>query len=113
MTYTPSLPFNVSARILKGEYVKINGVKTKKFTDGDQIFVSARSYGGSERTVNDQIVVEDTIQIETWFRPDITSIDGLRLLDDESEWEIINYPENIERKNRWLKFKIRRIVGNV
>lgn len=113
MSYKPALPFNVPARILKGEYVKINGVKTKRFIDDDLIFVSARSYGGSEKTVNDQIVIEDTIEIETWYRPDITSIDGLRLLDDRSEWEIINHPENIRRENRWLKFKIRRLAGNV
>lgn len=113
MTYVPSSQFNVPARILKGQYTKINGVKKKQFTDGDQIFVSAKSYGGSERTVNDQVVVEDTIQIETWYRPDITSIDGLRLLDDDSEWEIVNHPEDIERRHQWLKFKIRRMVGNV
>lgn len=113
MTYTPAMPFNVPARILKGEYVRVNGVKTKRFTDGDVIFVSARSYGGTERTINDKVVIEDTIQIETWYRPDITSIDGLRLLDDDSEWEIVNHPEDIERRHQWLKFKIRRMEGGV
>lgn len=113
MNYKPSLPFNVPARILKAEYTKVNGVKTKRFTDGDQIFVSARSYGGTERTINDQVIIEDTIQIETWYRPDITSMDGLRLLDDGSEWEIVNHPEDIDRRHQWLKFKIKRIVGNV
>ena len=113
MNYRPALPFNVPARILKAEYKKINGVKVKTLTEGDQIFVSARSYGGTERTINDQVVVEDTIQIETWYRPDITSMDGLKLLDDESEWEIINHPEDIERRHQWLKFKIRRRTGGV
>lgn len=111
--YRPSVPFNVPARILKGQYVKVNGVKTKEFTDGEVIFVSAKSYGGTERIINDQVIVEDTIEIETWYRPDITSIDGLRLLDDASEWEIVNHPEDIERRHQWLKFKIRRMVGNV
>lgn len=113
MSYVPSSPFTVPAMILKGEYIKVNGIKTKKFTDGDQIFVSAKSYGGTERTINDKVVVEDTINIETWYRPDITSIDGLRLLDDGSEWEIVNNPEDIERRHQYLKFKIKRRVGGV
>ncbi|MBR5835580.1 MAG: hypothetical protein IKY66_05385 [Bacteroidales bacterium] len=111
--YRPSGLFNVPAMILKGQYVKVNGVKTKEFADGEVIFVSAKSYGGTERIINDQVIVEDTIEIETWYRPDITSIDGLRLLDDASEWEIVNHPEDIERRHQWLKFKIRRMVGNV
>lgn len=111
--YKPRGLFTVPAMILKGRYVKINGVKTKEFTDGELIFVSAKSYGGTERIINDQVVIEDTIEIETWYRPDITSIDGLRLLDDASEWEIVNHPENIERRNQWLKFRIRRMAGNV
>lgn len=113
MTYKPQLPFNVPAKILKAEYKKINGVNVKTFVDSGVIFVSARSYGGTEKNINDQIVVEDTINIETWYRPDITSKDHLRLLDDDSEWEIVNHPENIERRNQWLKFKIKRVTGGV
>lgn len=110
--YKPSSPFTVAALILKGEYIKVNGVNKKVFTEGDVIFVSAKSYGGTETTVNDKITIIDTINIETWYRPDITSKDGIRLLDDNSEWEIMNTPENIERRNQFLKFKVRRMVGN-
>lgn len=110
-SYRPSMPFNVPAQILKGEYRNVNGVKRKVFTVGDVIFVSAKSYGGTETNINGKIVIEDTINIETWYRPDITSIDGLRLLDDGSLWEIVNHPENIDRRNQFLKFKIRRREG--
>ena len=110
-SYKPTVPFNVPAQLLKGEYRMVNGVRTKAFEDGDIIYVSARSYGGTERIINDKVVIEDTIQIETWYRPDIKSKDVLRLLDDGSEWEIVNHPENIERRNQFLKFKIKRIVG--
>lgn len=113
MSYKPAVPYNVPARIIKGEYVKVNGVKTKRFTDGEVIFVSAKSYGGTEKDVNGQIVIEDTMNIETWFRPDITSADRIRLLDDASEWEILNHPEDIDRRHRWLKFKVRRVSGGV
>lgn len=113
MGYKATMPFNVPARILKGEYQKVNGVTVKKFKDGDFIWVSAKSYGGTERNINDQIVIEDTINIETPYRPDIKSTDGLRLLDDKSEWEIINHPEDVERKHCLLKFKVKRYVGGV
>lgn len=111
-SYKPTMPFNVPAQILKGGYRKVNGVKTKGFTDGDMIFVSAKSYGGTERIINDKLVIEDTIDIVTWYRPDISGIDGLRLLDDGSEWEILNNPEDIDRRHQYLKFKIRRRVGD-
>lgn len=111
MVYKATLPFNVPAQILKAEYEKVNGVKKKVFKDGDIIYISAKSYGGTERTINDTIMIEDTINVETVYRPDITSIDGIRLLDDNSEWEIINHPEDIERRHALLKFKVKRMVG--
>ena len=110
-SYKPSMPFNVPAQIIKAEYKRVNGIRTKVFTDGDVIFVSAKSYGGTEHTINEKVVIEDTINIETWYRHDITSTDGLRLLDDGSEWEIINHPEDIDRRHQFLKFKIRRRTG--
>ena len=109
--YRPAQPFNVPAQILIATYTKVNGVNKKTFTEGDNFFCSAKSYGGTEKTINGVYVVEDTMQIETYFRPDITSIDHIKLLDDNSEWEIITPPENIERRNRFLVFKVRRLKG--
>lgn len=109
--YKPKLPFNVPAVILMSTYEKINGVNTKIFTESETIFVSAKSYGGTEKIIDDKIMVEDTIIIETWFTPKITSNCNIRLLDDNSEWEIISPPENIDRRNQYLRFKIRRING--
>lgn len=111
--YRPSSPFTTPAMILGAEYHKVNGVEHKTFVERDMIYVTAKSYGGTEREVNGRLVIEDTLQIETWYRPDITSSDHIRLLDDNSEWEIINEPENIERRNQFLKFKLRRFAGNV
>jgi hypothetical protein len=109
--YKPKLSFNVPAIILTATYEKINGVNVKTFTESETIFVSAKSYGGTEKVIDDVYVIEDTMEIETWYRPDITSECNLRLLDDNSEWEIINNPENIDRRNMFLKFKVKRING--
>lgn len=75
------------------------------------IFVSAKSYGGTERIVNDKYVIVDTLSVETWYRPDLRSEKLLRLLDDESLWEIINSPEDINRRHQWLVFKVQRYKG--
>lgn len=86
--------------------------EVKDSADEFLIFISAKSYGGTERTVNDRYVIEDTLEVETWYRPDITSINRLKLLDDGSIWEIINTPEDIERRHQFLKFKCKRVKGN-
>lgn len=109
--YKPQQPFNVPARILQCTYEKVNGISTKTFTDGDDFFCSAKSYGGTERIINDKYVIEDTLQIETHYRPDITSSDRIKLLDDDSVWEVMNSPEDIERRHRFLVFKVRRVKG--
>lgn len=109
--YKPKQPFNVPAQLLICEYKKINGVEKKSFVDDIQFFCSAKSYGGTEKIINDKYVIEDTIEIETWFNPKITSECRVKLLDDNSEWEIISPPENIERRNQFLKFKMKRIQG--
>ena len=111
MFYQTRPIFNVPAKILFPITEKINGVARKTFSESEVIYVSAKSYGGTEKTINDVYVIEDTMIIETFYRPDITSECNLKLLDDRSEWEILNTPENIDRRNQFLKFKIKRIKG--
>lgn len=110
--YTPKGAFNVNAQLLKGEYKKVNGVTTKTYTPSFTFFCSAKSYGGTEKTINDKLVIEDTMIIEAFYHPDITAADVIKLLDDNSEWEILNTPEDIDRRHRYLKMKVRRITGN-
>lgn len=111
--YKPQLPFNVPAKILSATFSKVNGVNVKTFTEGkDVIFLSARSYGGTEKVVNGQYVIVDTLTIETWYRPDIRSQDRIKLLDDNSVWEILNTPEDINRRHQYLKFKVERVKGD-
>lgn len=109
--YRPAQPFNVPAQILTSETVKINGVNKKVYAAGDNFYCSAKSYGGTERTINGVYGIEDTMQIETWYRPDITSDCHVKLLDDDSEWEVMTPPEDIERRHQFLIFKIRRYKG--
>lgn len=109
--YKPSSPFNVPALILHGKFENVNGIRTKNYVEGEQIFVSAKSYGGTEKVINNVYVIEDTLIIDTMYRNDIKSTDRIRLLDDNSEWEILNTPEDIDRMHLYLKFKVKRVKG--
>ena len=96
--------------LLKPTYNKVSGVEVKSFPAlGELIFGSFKTYGGTETNVNGLTVVEDTAKVETWYRPDITSGDGVKV--NGAVYEIIGDPENIELRNQYLLFKVRRVKG--
>lgn len=91
---------------------RVNGVRVKTFDpDGIVRFCNFSTYGGTEQTVNGVLTVEDTAQIVTWFEPDITSADRIRILETGADYEIIGEPENIELRRKEMQFKVRRVKG--
>ena len=94
-------------------YEKVNGVSKPihKIADDPIIFCNFKSFGGTETTTDGRVVIIDTAQITTWYRPDIQSDCQLIRLSDNAKYEIINEPENIEEANQYLKFKIQRVKG--
>lgn len=74
-------------------------------------FGSFKTYGGTEKTVNGVYSIEDTANIETWYRPDITSNCRIARADDGAVFDIINEPEDINQRHQFLKFKVRRVKG--
>ena len=119
--YRPSLPFSVAMYVLKTTYIKSGGVRAPVIPeievfqkDGFLIYGSFKSYGGTEVTVDGVYSIEDTADVETWYRPDITSDCIVALADNPTaKYQIINDPENINRRNQFLKFKVKRIKGGV
>lgn len=116
--FKPSLPFNVSFVILAPTTKNVSGVLKKTFptieeavrTESNIFYGNFKTYGGTERDVNGIYSIEDTANVETWYRPDITS--NCRVArDDGAIFEIINEPEDINRRRQYLKFKVRRIKG--
>jgi hypothetical protein len=91
---------------------KALGVPKKTYADvAGVVMVNWKSYGGTETTSNGVLSVEDTAQIVCWYRPDIRSDCRLVRLSDGAVYEIIGDPENIEMRNQFLKFKVRRVKG--
>ena len=114
VNFRPSLPFTTALMVLKPTYEKVAGVRTKvlpDLKDGFQIFASFKSYGGTETTVNGVYSIVDTVDVETWYRPDITSDCVIVLPSTGAQYQLMNDPENINNRNQFLKFKIERIKG--
>jgi hypothetical protein len=109
--YRPSVPFTTALYLFIPQYVTAKGSTKKVYPEtGDLIYCSFKSFGGTEKEVDGVIVIEDTANIETWFRPDITAACLLETTAG-ARYEIISEPENINMRNQFLKFKIRRIKG--
>ena len=100
-------------QLLKPKTTVVMGVSKKDYVAGDTFFCNFKTFGGTEKNVNGLYSIEDTANIVTWFRPDITGECKIKRLTDGAEFEIINEPENIDMLNQFLKFKVRRIKGGV
>lgn len=106
---------------------KVNGVNTKEYPSIEEalsvkdkdnnstnlFFGSFKTYGGTEKTVNGIYSIEDTANIETWYRPDIISNCRIARASDSAIFDIINEPEDINQRHQFLKFKIKRVKGGV
>lgn len=117
--YKPSLPFKTPLILLTPTYTTVSGVDKKTFptiaqalqTATNIFYTTFKTYGGTERDVNGVYSIEATADIETWFRPDITSECRVARASDNAIFEIINDPEDINQEHQFLKFKIKRIKG--
>lgn len=88
------------------------GVVKETWTNtGGVIMANFKTYGGTEKVDNNILSIEDTASVVCWYRPDIKSDCRLIRLTDNAAFEILGEPENIEMRNQFLKFKVRRIKG--
>ena len=106
--YTPP-PFNTVVTLLTPVITEVRGVDVKTYEEVDKLHCSFKTYGGTETVSNDLLVVEDTVTIITWFRPDITSDSAIKL--GNKIYEVIGEPENLDMRNQYLKFKVRAVKG--
>lgn len=98
----------------KKEYPTIEealAIKDKNDNSINLFFGSFKSYGGTEKIVNGIYSIEDTANIETWYRPDISSNCRIARANDGAIFDVINEPENINMRNQFLKFKVKRVKG--
>lgn len=117
--YKPNLDNQIPLVLLVPSYSTVHGVDKKLFPTVEKallntdnlFFGSFKTYGGTKRDVNGVYSIEDTANIETWFRPDITSDCRIARATDGATFDIINEPEDINQRHQFLKFKVKRVKG--
>ena len=114
-SYKPAAPFNVAMRLLIPTETYVKGSIKKVFPeakDSTLFFGSFRTFGGSESIENDVYTVVSTGIIDTWYRPDIKANCRIYLLESDETYEIVNDPEDIEKRHQFLQFKVRKVEAN-
>ena len=109
-----SSPLTVPMVLLIPTYSESFGVQKKNYPEtskGIAFFGSFRTFGGTERDINGIYSVENTATIETWFRPDIKADCRIVLAQTGEVYDILGEPENIEKRNQFLQFKVQAVKG--
>ncbi len=117
--FKPSAPFTVPLVLLSPTYETVSGVENKIIPsitealeeNGNVFYGNFKSYGGTDRTIDGLYIVEDTANVETWYRPDIKSGCCVGVIATGAVYEIMGEPENINLRNQYLKLKLRRFKG--
>lgn len=108
--YKANFPYNVAAFLLIPKKQNVKGVTKKTYTpEAEPFFCSFKTFGGTEKIVNDVVTVENTATVETWYNPKITSDCYIRV--ENVDYEILGTPENINMRNQYMKFKVRAVKG--
>ena len=112
-TYKPNFPYSTAIELLIPTYDTKKGTKVKVWPEkGIRLNCSFKTYGGTETTINNVYALEDTANVETWYRPDLKANCRLKVLSTGRLYEIINTPENIDMRNQFCRFKVRAIRGD-
>lgn len=112
--YRPNLDNTIPLILLIPTYTKSKGVTVKNYPDinnGILFYGSFKTYGGTERDINGIYSIEDTANVECWYRPDIKSDCRIAVIQTGAIYDILNEPENVNMRNQFLKFKVKRIKG--
>ncbi|WP_302153519.1 phage head closure protein [Eubacterium ventriosum] len=107
--FKANLPFNVPAILFVPTEKRVKGVLTKEYKEKANIFVSFKTFGGTESNSNGQLVIENTATVQTWWNDEIKA--NCRLKINGVDYEIIGTPENINMMNQFLQFKVKAVKG--
>lgn len=108
--FTPTLPYNVPFFVHTPSTKKVKGVGKKFYEKNDTVFYcSFRTFGGTEKTINDVIVIEDTATLETFYDPLIKA--DCRIEIDGKMYDILGTPENVKMRDQFLVMKVRAAKG--
>lgn len=116
MAYKPEHVYRTPIRILTPvSGGRVNGVPVKTTYNAipNVFYCSFKSFGGTEKTERGVTVVEDTAVIEMHYDPQVTSGCRVEVLENGLIYEILGTPEDINMAHKTLRFKVRRVAGDV
>jgi len=105
--------FTTAVKLQKRIATKVSGALEFSYEDATDSILncSFKTYGGTESIVNGSLVLLNTATLVTWYRQDIQAADRILLIQDNSVWEVIGEPENIDMRNQYLILKVRKLSG--
>jgi len=112
--YRPSKPMDVPLLLypVVSAEEKLGKLVKNYATEGILFFGSFATYGGTERTVNGALVIEDTATVETWYRPDFAASGRIALANAPAKvYEIVGEPEDIEQRHQFCRMRLTRVAG--
>ena len=113
MSYLPKElnDLNKRFRLLKTTTTKVLGADMTSDVEIGQFYCNFKSRGGTETVVNGKVVIIETADIVTTWRPDIQK--GCKIVDMETDemYEIIGKPEDFSLSHQALKFKVQAMGG--
>lgn len=112
--HKPKKPFNTPMLLYPCTGAEtVRGVTVKSYAEKGILFNGSFStYGGTERTVNGVLSVEDTAVVETWYRPEFAASGRVALADNPAKlYEIQGEPEDIEQMHLYTYMRLSRVKG--
>lgn len=112
--YRPSKPFDTPLLLypVTGTERKLGRDVKTYATEGILFFGSFATYGGTEREANGLHIVEDTANVETWYRPEFAASGRVALANAPAKlYEIVGEPEDIEQRHQFCKMRLTRVQG--
>lgn len=113
--YKPVTPFTTPAKVLIPTLTRVKGTTKKTYPNpsdvNEIIFVSFRTFGGSENMSNGIYTVYDTGTIDTWYTPDITADCRLYICETGEIYDVKGTPENIDGRHQYLHFRVEKVGG--
>ena len=113
--YKPATPFTTPMKLLTPTKTYVKGTIKKGFSDPETsklFYGSFRTFGGAEGITNDIYTVIDTGRIDTWYRPDIKADCAVYIIATGETWQIVGTPENINMRNQYLQFRVKKVGGD-
>ena len=110
--YKPQSPFATAFKISTPTTTTVKGVPTKTYTESATVYCGTfRTFGGTENVKDGLYSVIDTATLETWFTPNLKANCRVHVLDNDTYYEVVGTPENIQMRNQYMKARLQAVKG--